>query len=175
MIRHKQTHQANRLACGWMSRAVNPFTVCSTLMESGVRGSKNLTSPLTLSGSVKVDRVRSTPALLDFSLWRKIRNVPDTDDLSIRLLLQMSFDHPGAVLPVGHHATVDTHRAVRKPGREQWCRRTRCQTEVSCVHTRGRSKLVWIVRNHRAELETGWTWSTAQEGHLPYVSLCGNM
>lgn len=42
------SHQANRLACGWMSRAVNPFTVCRTLMESGARGSKNRTSPLTL-------------------------------------------------------------------------------------------------------------------------------
>lgn len=53
---HKQTHQANRLACGWMSRAVNPFTVCSTLMESGVRGSKNRTSPLTLVGNIKVSK-----------------------------------------------------------------------------------------------------------------------
>ncbi len=52
--KHKQTHQANKLACGWISRAVSPFTVCNTLMESGVRGSKNRTSPLTLVGSVKV-------------------------------------------------------------------------------------------------------------------------
>lgn len=28
---------------------------------------------------------------------------PDTDDVSIRLPLQVSFDHPGSVLPVGHH------------------------------------------------------------------------
>lgn len=51
------SHQANRLACGWMSRAVRPFTVCSTLMESGIRESKKRTSPLTLQGrAVKVNR-----------------------------------------------------------------------------------------------------------------------
>lgn len=32
-----------------MSSAVKPFTVCSTLMESGVRGSKKRTSPFTLT------------------------------------------------------------------------------------------------------------------------------
>lgn len=32
--------------------------------------------------------------------------IPDADDMSVRLLLQMSFDHPGAVFPVGHHPTA---------------------------------------------------------------------
>lgn len=42
------TYQAMRLAWGWMSRAVSPFTICSTLTDSGIRGSKKRTSPFTL-------------------------------------------------------------------------------------------------------------------------------
>lgn len=43
-----RTYQANRLACGWMSRAVSPFTICRTFTDSGILGSKKRTSPLTL-------------------------------------------------------------------------------------------------------------------------------
>lgn len=94
------SHQANRLACGWMSRAVKPFTVCSTLTESGIRGSKNRTSPLTLQGrGVKVNEGHQG----EQEERRSRERSPDTDDVSIRLLLQMSFDHPGSVFPVGHH------------------------------------------------------------------------
>lgn len=102
------SHQANRLACGWMSRAVKPFTVCSTLMESGIRGSKNRTSPLTLQGrGVKVNKGHRGEQK---RRWRE--QPPDTDDVSIRLLLQMSFDHPGSVFPVGHHA-ADGHKTEK--------------------------------------------------------------
>ncbi|TNN40298.1 hypothetical protein EYF80_049545 [Liparis tanakae] len=39
-----------------MSSAVKPFTVCSTLTESGARGSKNRTSPFTLRGNITLER-----------------------------------------------------------------------------------------------------------------------
>lgn len=42
------TYHAKRLACGWMSRAVSPLTIWRTFMDSGIRGSKNRTSPFTL-------------------------------------------------------------------------------------------------------------------------------
>lgn len=42
------TYQAIRFAWGWMSRAVSPFTICITFTDSGIRGSKKRTSPLTL-------------------------------------------------------------------------------------------------------------------------------
>lgn len=91
-----------------MSRAVKPFTVCSTLMESGIRGSKNRTSPLTLHGrGVKVNRGHQ-----DKQKRRSREQSPDTDDMSIRLLLQMSFDHPGSVFPVGHHP-AESHETER--------------------------------------------------------------
>lgn len=42
------TYHAIRLARGWMSRAVSPFTIWMTFTDSGIRGSKKRTSPLTL-------------------------------------------------------------------------------------------------------------------------------
>lgn len=43
-----RTYHAKRLAWGWMSRAVSPLTIWRTFMDSGIRGSKNRTSPFTL-------------------------------------------------------------------------------------------------------------------------------
>lgn len=83
------SHQANRLACGWMSRAVNPFTVCSTLMESGVRGSKKRTSPLTLVGNKSVSKSVQTTWTKTSCVnhKRQSESVPDADDVSVCLLL----------------------------------------------------------------------------------------
>lgn len=47
-------YQAIRFAWGWMSRAVSPFTICITFTDSGIRGSKKRTSPLTLQERVTV-------------------------------------------------------------------------------------------------------------------------
>lgn len=37
---------------------------------------------------------------------KRRRGLPDADDVSVRLLLELSLDHPGAVFPVGHHPTA---------------------------------------------------------------------
>lgn len=55
------TYQAMRLAWGWMSRAVSPFTICSTLTDSGIRGSKKRTSPFTLPRGFAVRGGEASP------------------------------------------------------------------------------------------------------------------
>lgn len=50
----QDTYQAIRFAWGWMSRAVSPFTICITFTDSGIRGSKKRTSPLTLQERTRV-------------------------------------------------------------------------------------------------------------------------
>lgn len=39
-----------------------------------------------------------------------VGEVPDADNMAVRLLLQVSFNHPGSVLPVGHHTTAETNK-----------------------------------------------------------------
>lgn len=56
------TYHAIRLAWGWMSRAVSPFTIWMTFTDSGIRGSKKRTSPLTLPKKGHDDARLGTPA-----------------------------------------------------------------------------------------------------------------
>lgn len=90
-----------------MSSAVRPFTVCSMLMESAVRGSKKRTSPFTLA-----ERKCQHPP--PEHRREEAEGLPDTDDVSIRLLLELSLDHPGSVFPVGHHPTAQQIQAVQQ-------------------------------------------------------------
>lgn len=89
-----------------MSSAVKPFTVCSTLMESGVRGSKKRTSPLTLA---ERKRQHGRPE----RRREEAKGLPDADDVAVRLLLEVSLDHPGSVFPVGHHPTAQQTQAAQ--------------------------------------------------------------
>lgn len=88
-----------------MSSAVKPFTVCSTLTESGVRGSKKRTSPLTLAESQSQHKRPERRG-------EEAEGLPDADDVAVRLLLQVSLDHPGPVFPVGHHPTAHKHKQL---------------------------------------------------------------
>lgn len=75
-------------------------------MESGVRGSKKRTSPLTLAerkSQHKSPEPRGAEA----------KGIPDADDLTVRLLLEVSLDHPGPMLPVGHHPTAQQTQAAQ--------------------------------------------------------------
>lgn len=89
-----------------MSSAVKPFTVCSTLMESGVRGSKKRTSPLTLAQ-------RKSQHGRPERRGEQAKGLPDADDVAVRLLLEVSLDHPGSVFPVGHHPTAQQTQAAQ--------------------------------------------------------------
>lgn len=75
----------------------------------GVRHSRLEESNVSVdaTGRRSQGQCRSPRRTRDERRWRE--HPPHTDDVPIRLLLQMSFDHPGSVLPVGHHPAEGQH------------------------------------------------------------------
>jgi len=101
------SHQANRFACGWMSKAVSPFTVCKMLIDSGIRGSKKRTSPFTLKDRGPKMWTHYKKRISYIMKWFKLceteKQLPDTDNMSFGLLLQVCLHYPSTMFPIRHH------------------------------------------------------------------------